>query len=121
MKTDDYVKWGIGIAIAVFVVFVWPHQASVDGDGQVNLFPSSDSVKNYRLDATMTRTEYKHGFFHAKDEYTNIEVQWPNGGSSSFTCTVVDDEPEQCLDQDSKMYGVEVVESPEMPSSEYDY
>ena len=121
METKDYIGLAVGAALAIFVIFVWPHQTSVNGQGQVNLFPSSDSVKNYRLEATMTRTEYQHGFFHSRDEYSSIEVEWPNGGRSSFSCTVVDDERTLCSDQDDTMYGIEVISAPEMPSSEYDY
>lgn len=119
VKTRLY--WVLGIAIALFVIFYWPHTSSWDGDGQIDAFPNSGSVKNYRLDSTMTVERNWRGWFRSNGtlEYSDIVGQWPNGGTLELQgCSVIDKERTYCTDQDGKGYGVEVVSAPDEPPAD---
>lgn len=114
------VWWAVGIAIAIFVMFLWPHDATWDGDGEINAFPSQDSVKNYRLVATMSVARHWNGWF-SKGTYTYSDItgQWPNGGELELDgCEVVDEQQADCTDHDDKSYGIEVVSAPDQPEAD---
>lgn len=112
----------IGVVLAaIFVVFIWPNESTWDGDGSINVFPSEDSVKNYRLDATMTVTRQSYGWFNNHDEYSDIQGSWPNGGTLELSgCVVKEGSQSECQDQDGKSYGIEVETSPEPPDTSND-
>jgi hypothetical protein len=110
---------GLLIAGLIFAAFFWPHTFTWDGDGEIDVFPSTESVKNYRLDATMTVTLQRNGWFGGHEEYTDITGSWPNGGTLELSdCTVSQDSRAECTDQDDTSYGVEVVTPPERPEAD---
>lgn len=110
------------VAGVLYAAFLWPHVETWDGDGSIDVFPSSDSVKNYRLDATMTVTQHRTGWFKREQEYSDITGSWPNGGTLELgSCTVPKDGRSSCTDQDDKEYEVEVVSAPDQPpADDYD-
>jgi hypothetical protein len=112
----------VGVAIVVvFVLFLWPHSQVWDGDGTINAFPSSDSVKSYRLDAHMTVTRHWRGWLKANGpyEYSGITGKWPNGGTLELgDCVVRDKNQSQCTGQDGSTYGIDVHTAPDPPDPE---
>ncbi len=122
MDTKEPVKayvWWILAAIAVYVVWFWPHTETWDGDGEINVFPSSDSVKNYRLDAYMKVELKRHGWFDESERYSDIRGDWPNGGEFDISdCVVVKGSSSTCTDQSGKEYRVEVMTAPQAPESD---
>lgn len=122
MTTADKMKyrnWGVGIAIAVFIVFIWPHTSQWSGDGEVSIFVSSNGAKNYRVPAEMEVTSNSNGLIHKFTEYIINNVTWPNGGHSYFdSCTVKDDNKAYCIADNGTEYYVQVNSSPEAPASD---
>lgn len=118
-KNSTKLVGGLIVAGLIWAAFFWPHTFTWDGDGQIDVFPDSDSVKNYRLDATMTVTLERRGWFGGETVYTDITGSWPNGGTLELDgCTVSEDSRTECTDQDDKSYGVEVVAAPERPEAD---
>lgn len=121
-ETKTKLTWVGGIAVAIFVVFLWPHTSTWDGDGQIDAFPSSGAAKNYRLDASMTVTSSWYGWIHTNRniEYSGITGQWPDGGTLELRdCTIADHVQSECTDQDGKDYGIEVISAPNEPDADY--
>lgn len=120
-KLIYYIYGAAAISASVFVVFVWPHNSTWDGGGQINAFPSSDGVKNYRLDATMTVTRSWRGWFSIGGTitYSNITGSWPDGGSLELNgCVVTGTETQTCTDQSGKAYGIEISTAPVEPQTD---
>lgn len=115
-NTKKILGWSAGIVVGIFVIFLWPHTSSWDGEGTINVFPEDATAKNYRLDATMTVTRHKQGWMHKYDEYTDIRGSWPGGGDFNVEdCVVRDKATSDCSNQDGKMYRVEVQTAPDPP------
>jgi hypothetical protein len=110
----------VGIVVAIFVVFLWPHTSVWDGKGEIDAFTYEESVKTYRLPATMTVTQKRHGWFGGKERiYSKIEGTWPNGGTLELEdCEVKDKVQSACTNQEGKKYGIEVIIIPEQPETE---
>lgn len=111
---------GAGVVIAlVWFILIAPHTYTWDGAGSVSLFPSSDSVKNYRLDAQIVVTRHKHGWFTSYDEYSVKQADWPDGGTSYFDgCSMRVGMQTSCDEQDGHSYNVEVTQAPEQPEAD---
>jgi hypothetical protein len=109
--------WIVGVSVAFYVFFMWPQTSTWDGDGTINVFPDKTSVKNYRLDATMTVTKHKKGWLgKATYAYSDIQGQWPNGGTYDIqNCVIWKGQQSTCTDQDGRNYDVEVEVSPDQP------
>ena len=121
-ETKKKLLWAGGLAAVIFVGFIWPHTYNWDGDGSINVFPSSASVKNYRLDATMTVTRHKNGWIQGYDEYSDIQGNWPDGGNLELSgCVVRDKNQANCTDQDGKSYGIEIETAPDPPPPDDTY
>jgi hypothetical protein len=120
-ETKKVLWWVAGIAAAIFVIFLWPHTNTWDGDGSINAFPSGAESKNYRLDATMSVTEHKNGWLKSHDEYSDIQGEWPDGGTFDISdCTIKQGQQSYCTDQDGKGYQVEVQTAPDPPETDDD-
>lgn len=115
---QEWLYWALGIAIGIFVLFIWPSTSTYDGDGTVSLFPEGADAKNYRLDAQITVTEHDNGWFRKNYTYKVTRADWPNGGYETFNdCTVQKDSRSDCVDQDNRTYTVEVTSAPEPPDN----
>ena len=112
-------NWGAGLFV-VFFIFLIP--AGIlggndwSGEGQVNLFPDGAVSKNYRLASEM---EVKNGFLWRKT-YVIDSVQWPDGGSSSFSDCTIGNSNQTCTDDEGRNWRIEVVERPEAPDTSND-
>lgn len=107
------------VAVAIFVIFIWPHTYTWDGDGTINVFPVGDLTKNYRLEATMGVTRHKNGWINSKDEYLISRANWLNGGYLEFDRCIVDqDKQTRCISQDGVEYYIEVDTYPDQPEAD---
>lgn len=107
------------IAVVIWVVFLWPHVDTWDGDGTVSVFPNAGNVINYKLDAQVNVERHRNGWINGEEKYTVTQVSWPNGGYSDFTkCIVPKDGRSSCTDQDEKTYNVEVTSIPDPPEAD---
>lgn len=111
---------------AIFVIFIWPHTDTWEGDGTVNVFPQSDAAKNYRLDASMEVTRTRNGWSKGSDKYSIDTATWPNEGYLEFDdCVVNEGSRATCISQDGTEYGIEVDTYPDPPEADdsdyYDY
>ena len=110
-----------GIALAIFIIFLWPHTYNWDGDGEINLYPDSESVKNYRLPATIEVTHKQYGWFSDRTTYQITNAGWPNEGSLKFdSCSVKKDSTSSCTDTSGESWTVEVNSAPEQPEEDYE-
>jgi hypothetical protein len=108
------------VVVAIFVIFIWPHTYTWDGDGTINVFPISDSVKNYRLEATIQVTRHKNGWMNSNDEYSINSASWLNGSNLDFdNCIVAQDKRTECTGQDGSRYYIEVDSYPDQPEDDY--
>jgi len=115
--------WVLGVLIAIFGLFIWPHSNTWGGDGAINAFPVIDNSKNYRLDATMTVTKHSFGWLHlySSYNYSSIAGAWPDGGTLELSgCVVKDKSRASCTDQSGKSYGIEVEFAPDSPDTSSD-
>jgi hypothetical protein len=120
-STKKYLAYGGVALVAMWVVFVWPHTFSWDGDGTINAFPFGASAKNYRLEASIGVTRHKNGWIHNYDEYEVRHATWPNGGDMEIEgCVVKEESRSLCTDQNGKEYWIEVDTYPDPPESNYD-
>lgn len=117
-------KWLIPlgiIAAVVWVVFLWPHTDTWDGDGEISVFPNSLDAKNYRLTAQIEVVRHRNGWMYgsADTEYTVTQFSWPNGGDADLkNCVVKNKSQASCTDQDGKSYNIEVTTPPEQPEAD---
>lgn len=121
-ETKKRLYWLCGVLLAIFVLFLWPHTLTWDGDGTINVFPSTSSVKNYRLSASMTVTRKMKGYLNLRVDnyYSDILGTWPNGGYLDLSgCEIKNNSQSFCFDQEGVTYSVEVNIPPDAP--EYDY
>lgn len=109
------------LIVSGFLLFfgvLLPHEYVWNGEGEVSLFPSENSVKNYRVPADIEVTKSGYGWFINKEVYEVKTVYWPNGGYTSFyKCFVEQNKTAFCSDDENE-YEVEVNEIPDQP--EYD-
>ena len=90
------------------------HTRYWEGPGEVNLFPATAEVKNYRVKAYMRIDMEPRGFYGEKKTYKVDYVFWPNGGKTYFAeCEVVPVEHKfGCTDEGLKEWKVEIEKEP---------
>jgi len=80
----------VGIGLVAWLIGVSYFTGSQSDEfATVNVHPDTSSVKNYELEANVTKhTDRKYGFF-TKSYYEILEFSWPNGGYAEFNNCIV--------------------------------
>lgn len=112
----------LGIVIIWYLAIGDKTGSTWDGSGTINVFPTADSAKNYRLDSDYISVKVKRqGLFHNYRTYIISSANWPDGGTLEFTnyCEVSElDGRDKCTDQNGKDYYIEVQTPPDQPESD---
>ena len=107
-------------AFFVWFIFLAPHAFEWETEAEINVFPSADSSKSYRLSAYADATEYNRGWFHLRNEFEVRNAQWPNGGELYFDeCHVIDSETATCTDDNGERWKVDVHSFEDRPEEDY--
>ena len=103
-----------------FIVYI-PRGSDYDGDGSISVFPDTNSVKNYRLEATIEVKTGAKSIITNRKEYIVESAVWPDGGTLSFKgiCAAPGlNQGTTCSAKDGRSYYIEVTEAPTPPDPE---
>lgn len=124
-KNKPWQNWAIVLGIVLFIYAGWyssnndVKESSVET--QVNLFPASDSAKNYRLDAYTNIEKHVQFPFSTYRLYSIDRYKWPNADDyTEFEngCTIDSrKESSVCIASDGREYKVEVITPQESDTS----
>ena len=124
VKMSDNTKFKIFAAslVALFSWFIFfvPQSFEWETEAEINVFPSSESTKSYRLVANANATEYRRGWFHLRNEFEVTSAYWPNGGNLDFDeCHIVDRQTASCKDDAGEEWKVDVHSFSERQNEDY--
>lgn len=121
-ETKYKLFWIGGGLLLLWFMFFHPHTNKWNGEGEVNVFPDySESVKNYRLPASIEVTEKYRGWFGSSTYLYRVQrAEWPNGGWLEFRykCLIQDKAHPLCMAEDGTDYMIEVATPPDAPEYE---